>query len=174
MLYVHLIIKYTLIYCLVFHQCSSMMREKPWWTILLLLPSLPCTNICQLRNHPEYCSDSSIVFKTLYRISCCCLFSSSSSFGTHLELIWYRDGGISIGKCWGHIQMLMPTLKQEHRPLAHVYRGTLVTITIPHNARLYYGLDSILCANLAALLHPLKDFALIDRLILLYRRAFRP
>ncbi len=61
------LINYTLIYCDVFHQCSSMMQEKPRRTIILHLPSLPCTHICQLRNHHQYCSDSSIVWKILYR-----------------------------------------------------------------------------------------------------------
>ena len=58
---VQLIIKYSLIYCDVFHQWSSMMREKPWWTIMLLLPSLPCTHIRQLRNHHQYCSEQNSV-----------------------------------------------------------------------------------------------------------------
>ena len=37
----------------------------------------------------------------------------------------------------------------QHRPWTHVYRGTLVNITIPHNARWVVW---VLCANLAALL----------------------
>ncbi len=73
---------------------SSMKQHTPWWTIMLLLPSLPCTHICQLQNHHQYCSDSSIVCKLLYRITCCCLFSSCSSFCTVMEE--FRRGG----NCW--------------------------------------------------------------------------
>ena len=94
--HVEQIIKYSLIYCDVFHQWSSMMWEKPWWTIMLLLPSLPCTHIFLLRNHHQYCSDSSKVCKVLYRLACCCLFSSCASFCTGKEI--FRRGG----NCWGH------------------------------------------------------------------------
>ena len=98
------LINYTLIYCDVFHQCNSMMREKPFYimsklnkrTTMLLLPSLPCTHIRQLRNHQQYCSDSSIVYKILCRIACCCLFSSCTSFCTVMEI--FRRGC----NCWGH------------------------------------------------------------------------
>ena len=53
-----------------------------------------------------------------------------------LLLIWYRDGGISTGRQLLGTQMLLPTLIHQHRAWKHVYSGTLVTITIPHNARL--------------------------------------
>ncbi len=51
-------------------------------------------------------------------------------------LIWYRDGGISTKRQLLGTQMLLPTLIHQHGPWVHVYRGTLVTFTIPHNARL--------------------------------------
>ena len=53
-----------------------------------------------------------------------------------LLLIWYRDGGISTGRRLLGTQMLLPSLMHQHRPRRHLYIGTLVTITIPHNARL--------------------------------------
>ena len=49
---------------------------------------------------------------------------------------WYRDGGISRERQLLGTQMLLLTHIHQHRPWTHVYRGTLVTITIPHNARL--------------------------------------
>jgi hypothetical protein len=53
-----------------------------------------------------------------------------------LLFIWYRDEGISTGRQLLGTQILLPTLKNQQRPRTHVFRGTLVTITIPHNARL--------------------------------------
>ena len=53
-----------------------------------------------------------------------------------LLLIWYRDGGISTGRQLLGTQMLLPSYIHQQRPLTHMHRGTLVTITIPHNARL--------------------------------------
>ena len=46
-----------------------------------------------------------------------------------LLLILYRDGDISTIRELLGTQMLLPTHIHQYRPLTHVYRGTLVTIT---------------------------------------------
>ena len=46
-----------------------------------------------------------------------------------LLLILYRDGDISTMRELLGTQMLLQTHIHQHRPLTHVYRGTLVTIT---------------------------------------------
>jgi hypothetical protein len=53
-----------------------------------------------------------------------------------LLLIWYRDGGISTGRQPLGTQMLLPSHIHQQRPRKPVHRGTLITITIPHNVRL--------------------------------------
>ena len=124
--HVQITIKYTLIYCYVFHQCSSMMRERPWWTIILLLPYTyspttipPPPILLGLVDSLQNSVQNNMLLPLLF-----------------LLVILYRDGVISTGRQLLGTQMLLPTHIHQQRPWTHVYRGTLVTITIPHNARL--------------------------------------